>query len=227
MVIPAGGKGRRFGGPRPKQFLPLGGRPLLVHTVLCFERSPLVGRIVVVVPAEQRDAVERMLRRAHCRKVTAVVEGGAERQDSVWNGIEALEPLPRVVLVHDAVRPMVTGRTIAAVARAALRHGAAAAALPVRDTVKREGPRGFTVETVERAGLWAVQTPQGFRARLLVHAHLAAQAAGAVATDEASLVERLGTAVRLVPGDERNIKVTTPGDLALCAQWLGRRGFAG
>lgn len=229
MIIPAGGSGRRFGGVRPKQFVSLAGRPVLAHTVLAFDRSPSVGRIVVVAPAAHRSAAERMLRAAGCRKLVAVVEGGKERQDSVWNGLEAFEPHPGIVLVHDAVRPIVPEETIEAVIRAARRYGAAVAALPVTDTLKREGPRGFTASTVERSGLWAVQTPQGFRTRILLRAHLAAQRDGVRGTDETSLVERLGVPVRLVPGDRRTLKITTSGDLDLCAAWLfpARRGSFG
>ncbi len=223
VVVAAGGRGRRFGGRLPKQFLRLGTRTVLEVTLSAFQRHPQVGEIVVVVPATERARAERLVRRSRLSKVSAVVVGGKERQDSVWEGLSAFTRPPRIVLVHDAVRPFIDGRTIAAVAAGAAKYRAAVVGTRVKDTVKVEGRRGFYTSTLSREHLWAVQTPQGFTYHLITRAHKEARKAGFLGTDEASLVERLGVPVRIIPGNERNLKITTPGDLRI-ARVLGTPG---
>lgn len=213
VVIPAGGKGRRLGGVLPKQYLRIGGRTILELTVEKFDRLGAIGQIVVVVPKGYVGRTHRILSRAGLTKVTAIIEGGKERQDSVARGVAMLSGDPGIVLVHDAVRPFVTPAVIRSVIHAARRHGAAVVGVPVKDTIKVEGRRGFYHHTLPRHTLWAVQTPQGFRTSLLVRAHRAAARAGVYGTDEASLLERLGIPVKIVVGDERNVKITTRKDL--------------
>ncbi len=215
VVIAAGGKGRRMGSARPKQFLRIGREMILERTVAAFQHHRLVTSIVVVVPKRFVVSVRRALPARTYGKVCAVVGGGRERQDSVRRGLEAFGKPPRIVLVHDGVRPLIDGKSITAVIGAARRYGAAVVATPLTDTVKMEGKKNFAEKTLPRHRLWAVQTPQGFRYRLLLNASRSAQKAGYVGTDEASLVERLGGRVRLVVGSADNIKITTPKDLVL------------
>ncbi len=215
VIIPAGGAGRRMGGPVPKQFLRLRGRPVLLHTLRAFNAHPDVDEIVVAGPAAYLPRIRRMVARARLDKVRSVVEGGSDRQASVAHALSALQAACTVVLVHDAVRPLADPRLITAVIRAARRWGAAVAAAPVRDTMQWEGRKGFFTRTVDRTRLWAVQTPQGFRRPLLEEAHHRARRSGFVGTDEASLVLRIGRRVRIVPSSTRNLKITTPDDLLL------------
>ena len=225
VVIPAGGRGRRMGGATPKQFLRLGGVPVLQRTVAAFDALREVGMIVIVVPPSHIARTRTLVRRAGFRKVAAIVAGGRERQDSVWKGLEACRGKVRLVVVHDAVRPLVDRGVIGRVIRAARRHGAAVAAVQTKDTIKVESRRnrGRFSHTLRREELWSVQTPQGFTLELLLRAHRKARKAGFVGTDESSLVERLGVPVRIVPGDERNVKITTPADRRLAEFLLKSR----
>jgi len=220
VVIAAGGLGIRMPSRVPKQFLLLKGKQILQHTIQAFDSLRSVHEIVVVVPREYVTKVQRMTTRARFRKVSKVVAGGKERQDSVWNGLNAFTSTPQIVLVHDAVRPCVQRNVINEVILQATHHRAAVVAERVKDTIKVEKPGGFSTETLDRAKLWAVQTPQGFHFELLFRAHKAAQRSGFVGTDDASLVERLGVPVRIVEGDHRNIKITRREDLQLAESWL-------
>jgi 2-C-methyl-D-erythritol 4-phosphate cytidylyltransferase len=206
---------------RKKQGLPLAGRPVLRWTLDVLARTPVVAGVVVAVPAEDVAAWRRRLR--GCRKLRAVVAGGGERQDSVACGLAAVPAAAGIIVVHDGVRPCVTPALVTRVVEAARVHGAAVAALPVTETLKR-GPGGWVRETLDRDGVWAVQTPQGFRGPLLRRAHRRAAADGVLGTDDAALVERLGHRVRLVPGLPGNVKITHPADLPLARALLrGRR----
>ena len=219
-VVPAGGRGVRMG--RKKPGILLAGRPVLAWTLGVFERTPVVRGVVVAVPAEDVAGWRRRLR--GCGKVAAVVAGGAERQGSVRRALEAVPADVTWVVVHDGVRPCITPDLVRRVLEAAREHGAAVAALPVTETLKR-GVDDWVKETVDRTGLWAVQTPQAFRAALLREAHRRAAAEGVLATDDAALVEWLGAPVRLVPGLPGNIKITRIEDLPLARALLhGRRG---
>jgi 2-C-methyl-D-erythritol 4-phosphate cytidylyltransferase/2-C-methyl-D-erythritol 2,4-cyclodiphosphate synthase len=221
-LVPAAGQGRRMGGEIPKQYLPLGGRPLLWHTLAALEQSPRVRALILVVRPEDQ-ALARPLA-ADFAKVRCLVPGGEERADSVRAGLEATAAADELVLVHDAVRPFVSPALVERVVEAAGRWGAAVPALPVRETIKVVD-EGQVVETPLRSRLWAAQTPQGFRRSLLLEA-FAGQGAGGGATDEAVLVERLGHPVRVVEGEPGNLKITTPEDLAW-AGWQLQRGAGG
>ena len=215
VVVPAGGRGVRMG--RKKQDIRLGARPVLRWTLDVLEATREVEGIVVAVPAEDVAAWRRRLR--SCRKVRAVVAGGPERQESVARGLAAVPPAAAWILVHDGARPCITPELVRRVAEATRTHGAAVAALPVAETVKR-GAEGWVKETVPRDGLWTIQTPQGFRAELLREAHRRARADGILGTDDAALVERLGAPVRLVSGLPGNLKITRPEDLPLARRLL-------
>jgi 2-C-methyl-D-erythritol 4-phosphate cytidylyltransferase len=217
-IIPAGGAGRRIGGDVPKQFLPLAGIPMLVHTLRAFQRSPLIDEIFLVVPEADIPVVSRdIVDKYGLSKVTSVLAGGAERQDSVGNALLQVREDHGIVLVHDGVRPFVTGEIIRRAVAAAGEHGAAAVGLPVRDTVKAVSAAGVVVKTVDREGLWLTQTPQAFHRQLICAAYEKAARDRFSGTDDCSLVERMGVSVGMVPGDHDNIKITTPEDLALGA----------
>jgi 2-C-methyl-D-erythritol 4-phosphate cytidylyltransferase len=211
VVIPAGGVGTRFGGRLPKQFVKLGRAPILAATVGHFTRHPAVIAIVVAAPEIHVARTRRALAPITRRAPVTVVQGGGMRQDSVWLALQATPRDADVIIVHDAVRPLITRALIDAVVSAA-DSGAAICALPITETVKRV--RQDVVETtLDRSELWAVQTPQAFRAALLREAHEKARRDGVVGTDDAMLVERLGHPVRVVRGLAENVKITTPEDL--------------
>jgi 2-C-methyl-D-erythritol 4-phosphate cytidylyltransferase len=213
VVIPAGGIGRRLGHRTPKQFLRLGPAPILALTVEHFTRHPQVACVIVAAPAAHIARTRRALSAVHGRGRIHVVAGGPERQESVWLGLQAVPDAASVIVVHDAVRPFITRALIDRVITAARGGGAAICALPIAETVKRV--RDHVVETtVDRSGLWAVQTPQAFRAEMLREAHEKARRDSFLGTDESMLVERLGHPVTVVPGVAGNVKITTPDDLA-------------
>ncbi len=225
VIISAGGMGRRMGGKIPKQYLSLAGMPILVHTLRGFQNSPFVDEIFLVVPEADIGVVQRdMVVRYDFSKVSLVIAGGNERQDSVNNALRRLRDEHEIILVHDGVRPFVTGALIEQAVAGAKAFGAVAVGMPVRDTVKALDPAGWVVKTVQREGLWLTQTPQAFRREVILSANEKAEADGFYGTDDASLVERMGIPVRIIPGDADNIKVTTPQDLALGEMIFRRRG---
>jgi 2-C-methyl-D-erythritol 4-phosphate cytidylyltransferase len=211
VLVPAGGTGARLGHRTPKQFLRVGGAVILVRTLSHFLRHPAVRAVVVAAPAEHLARTRRLVSGRGGRRVQ-VVAGGASRQESVWNALQAAPDDVDIVLVHDAVRPFIDRRLIDAVVAAAAAHGAAICALPIAETVKRVRA-GVVEATLDRSELWTVQTPQGFRGALLREAHDKARRDGTDGTDDAVLVERLGHPVRVVPGLAGNVKITTPEDL--------------
>jgi 2-C-methyl-D-erythritol 4-phosphate cytidylyltransferase/2-C-methyl-D-erythritol 2,4-cyclodiphosphate synthase len=221
-VVLAAGRGARFGGTVPKSLIPLRGRPLVSYSLEVLDQVAGVEAVVVVVPAAAVGAVQDLVRQAGFRKISAVVPGGEDRQASAARGLAVLPPGPEVVLVHDGARPLLPASLVQAVAEAAARDGGATAAVPIDDTIKR-GEDGWVSGMIDRAGLYRIQTPQAFRRALLEQAHQEAARAGFRATDDASLVERLGHRVRLVPGTPENLKVTVPEDLALAEAVLRRR----
>lgn len=223
VVIPAGGTGTRMGARQSKQYLGLAGAPLLVHTLRALARAACVARLVVAVPAERVEATRRLLGRHRVPRRCEVVAGGADRQESVWLGLQAIGDA-EWVLVHDAVRPFITTALVARVLAAAGATGAATCGLPVRETVKRAREDGTTETTLDRTGLWLVQTPQAFRRDLLWEAHDKARRDGFAGTDDAVLVERLGGRVALVPGLPQNLKITTREDLIMARRWMAGSG---
>jgi len=211
VLIPAGGIGARLGRRTPKQFLRLRDATILATTLRHFTRHPAVRAIVVAAPQAHVARTRRLVGRAG-RQPVEVVAGGPTRQESVWLALQAAPADIEIVLVHDAVRPFIERRLIDAVVAEAAEHGAAICALPIAETVKRVRD-GVVETTLDRTGLWVVQTPQGFRAALLREAHEKARRDGVGSTDDAMLVERLGHPVRVVPGLAGNVKITTPDDL--------------
>ena len=212
VLIPAGGLGARLGLRTPKQFLRLGDSTILAATLRHFLRHPAVRAVVIAAPTAHLARTRQMVGRRRGRPTVEVVEGGATRQESVWRALQAAPADAEIVLVHDAVRPFITRGLIDVIRAAAAEQGAVLCALPIVETVKRVVD-GVVESTLDRSTLWAVQTPQGFRAALLREAHEKARRDGIVGTDDAMLVERLGYPVRVVAGLAENVKITTPVDL--------------
>ena len=219
-IIPAGGSGQRMGLPLPKQFHELAGCPILIHTLKAFEAAASIDEIIVVAPADHCDQVRAMVARFGLTRVGQVVAGGATRQDSVRAGVNHVAVDTDFVVVHDGARPFVTPELIDGCLAAARESGAALAAVPVRDTLKRVGEEGLVAGTVDRSVLWQAQTPQVVRLDLLRRAYGAVDEDGFVGTDEASLLEHIGCPVRVVEGSERNLKITRPEDLHIAEALL-------
>jgi len=217
-IIVAGGAGRRMGPGVPKQFLPLAGRSLLDRTLSATAAAACVDAIVLALPAGTPPEARETYR--SLPKVMAVVDGGAERQDSVRNALDAVPGEADVVLVHDAVRPFATPALFDRCASLAREHGAAVPVIPMRDTVKSWDRAAGTLVTRDRSEFLRAQTPQGFRAGILREAYGRAAREGKEGTDDAALVEAAGYPVVAVPGEEGNIKVTLPEDLRMAAGLL-------
>lgn len=215
-IIVAGGEGVRMNAPVRKQYLPLAGGFVLTHTIRRFDRCAQIDRIVLVVPESDLDFCGReLLPPLDLRTRLTLAPGGDSRQISVRNGLATLPADDGVVLVHDGVRPLVTGELITACIDAAVRSGACVPAVPADDTLKRVDAAGYIQADVDRENLWRIQTPQGFRLELLRRAHAAAQRQQVQGTDDGTLVERLGHPVRIIPGSKRNFKLTTAEDLMI------------
>src|SRR6185503_6504459 len=218
-IIAAAGFGRRMKTDRPKQLLILNGTPILVHTIRKFDASSAIDYIIVTAPRESVDEVRSLVKSAGFTKSVTVVEGGERRQDSVAMGLQQLQPGTDIVAVHDGVRPFVSIEDIENVVNQAAETGAAILGVPIVDTVK-QAEREFVESTLTREHLILAQTPQVFRTAILKQAFDRAAKDEYYGTDESSLVERLGIAVAIVRGSERNIKITRPSDLTLARVFL-------
>ncbi len=222
-LIPAAGMGKRMGASINKQYLQLDGMPIVARTIEVFESSPLIDAIYLVIPEEEIPYCrEHVVEACGFRKVAAIVPGGKERQNSVMNGLQAMRPDVAdsdVILIHDGVRPFVSEELIAEIIRIACSCAGALVAVPAKDTIKTVRD-GIVVETPLREMLWQAQTPQAFRYKTIFEAHRSAIQNGYAGTDDSSLVERLGGDVRIVRGDYRNIKITTPEDLVIAEAFL-------
>ena len=208
-VIVAAGTASRMGGI-DKVMAPLCAEPMIVHTVRAFQESPVIDQIVIVTRKDLVDTIGALCKGMD--KVTAVVEGGADRQASVEAGLAALSPKLKMAAIHDGARPLISQEVIDRTVRAAHTYSAAAPGIPVKDTIK-VAKGGVVLNTPDRSTLFAIQTPQVFDRDLLVGALQKARAEEAAITDDCSAVERLGMSVKIVEGDEKNLKVTTPLDL--------------
>ncbi len=219
-IIPAAGSGNRMNSAVSKQFLTVAGKPILAHTLEVFESASAVDAVHLVIPPPEMESVREQLLAWGFRKIAKVVPGGLERQDSVRAGIESLDPGTAIVVIHDAVRPLVTAELINRCVSAMKEERAVSAGVPVKDTVKEVRPDGRVVKTCDRSVLWLTQTPQVFHRDVIEEAHRSAIQDGFRGTDDTSLVERIGIPVRMIPGDYRNVKVTTPEDLLIAEAFL-------
>jgi 2-C-methyl-D-erythritol 4-phosphate cytidylyltransferase len=232
VILPAAGLGTRMAGPQPKQFLALGGLPILIHSLRAFASVPRVSAIYVAVRKTEIPRVEAQIAEYAAEYGFAsrvhVVEGGDTRQQSVAHALAALPAQPDdIVLVHDAVRPLIDAATIDRTIDAVAQFGAAIVGMPAVDTIKqveRTAHGALITSTIPREFVVLAQTPQGFRFNILQSAFAEAAADGFNGTDEASVVERAGHPVAVVHGSQVNLKITQPGDLELAEFYLSRRG---
>ena len=221
-VVPAAGSGRRMGGVA-KQFLEVNGKPLIWYSLNVLQQSVLIDRIVLAGPEAALGQLEEIVRQSKFSKVTGVVAGGEQRQDSVWNGICALPPgHVDLIAVHDAARPLLTQAALEQVVTVASESEGAILALPCHDTIKVADSEKRITGTLDRNSIWFAQTPQVFPSAILLRAYELARSRNFIGTDEAALVEAAGGKVMLVPGPKENFKVTTEEDLKMMEFVLGK-----
>ena len=219
-VIVGAGEGKRMGGRGKKQFAKVGGKPVIAYTLEVFEQSPLVDHVVLVIPRDSTDWVKEEVIEAYgFKKVHGLAYGGETRQQSVFNGLKALKDKTKMVVIHDAVRPLVSETLIKRVLDASRKSGAAITGVPPRDTVKKV-ESGQIVGTLDRRLLWLAQTPQSFRYDIIMDAHKRAQGDRVEATDDAALVEKYGTKVVMAVGSYSNLKITSDEDMPLFEYFL-------
>ncbi|MEE9496746.1 MAG: 2-C-methyl-D-erythritol 4-phosphate cytidylyltransferase [Desulfobacterales bacterium] len=228
-IIVAAGKGNRMSGSVRKQYIALDGIPILGRTLNIFDSCVKVNQIIVVVPDEDLDFCRKeILTPAKLQKDVNLIAGGSERQDSVYNALKIIEPDEGIVIVHDGVRPFVRQAHLVACIKGAAELGACILGIPAFDTVKKVNPNNEIIQTHQRDTLWLAQTPQVFEVNLIKKAHEKAKQEGFRGTDDASLVERLGAVVKIIPGSRRNIKITNPEDLnlarAIIKDWPNEAG---
>ncbi len=216
VILPAAGSGTRMGTRTPKPFIELEGATILEHTLRNFARLSRLSEIVVATSGEWMEKVEEILSLFRKDGLRAkVVEGGSERQFSIYNALKSVSKDIELVAVHDAVRPFISSELIEACCEKAQSFGASIIAVPAKDTIKRVDETGLIQGTPDRKFLWQAQTPQVFKKEILTEAYKAALESGFVGTDDASLVEQLGYEVGVVEGDRRNLKITYPIDLKI------------
>lgn len=209
-----------MGGSVPKQFLPVGDAPLLVHALRALLACPLVDSLVLVVPEAERARTEGLVEEFGLPRIIGPVPGGATRQESVRLGLAHLPSEAAVVAVHDAARPFPDPDTLARAIRRAAEGVGVVVGRPVRDTIKEADRAGRVIATPDRTRLWQAFTPQVFPVKMIVSAYAAAHRTGEAGTDDASLVERMGAPVEMLEGGREALKVTTPDDLAIARAWL-------
>jgi len=219
-LIAAGGTGTRMGARTNKLMMPLGGKPVLARTLAVFDGMETIAHIAVVLHPGLIDTVRELLPEWGIRTPVTLTQGGATRQASVHRGLRALPADTSLVAIHDGARPLISPDIIARTFEEAGKSGAAAAGIPVKDTLKRVGERNRIEATVDRTSLWQVQTPQTFDLDLILDAHREAEAKGWTCTDDASLIEGTGGTVTMVTGSALNVKITTPEDMHLAQKLL-------
>jgi 2-C-methyl-D-erythritol 4-phosphate cytidylyltransferase len=215
-IIVAAGQGIRMSNTVRKQYIVLDGIPILSRTLGAFDRCDLIDRLIVAVPKDDIDYCRNeIIPAAAMKKELILVVGGERRQDSVYNGLKTIESEDDIVLIHDGVRPFVNPEHLVACIKGAQKHGACILGIPAFDTVKHVNEKNEIIETRKRDTLWLAQTPQAFQLELIKRAHEIAKQEGFTGTDDASLVERLGGIVKIIPGSRNNIKITNQEDLKL------------
>ncbi|HMM23141.1 MAG TPA: 2-C-methyl-D-erythritol 4-phosphate cytidylyltransferase [Selenomonadales bacterium] len=221
-IIAAAGSGRRMGGDTNKVFIPLAGRPTLEYSIRALAACASIETLIVVAAAGEEADIAQVLREGMIGKPWKIVTGGSERQYSVANALRAIPADSDIVVIHDGARPLAGPESVEEAITAAAEFGAAVVAVPLKETVKTVDDAGFVARTLDRSIIWSIQTPQAFRASVLKQAYQAAERAGALATDDAALVEQIGGKVKIVRGSYRNLKVTTPEDLIIAEALLGK-----
>jgi 2-C-methyl-D-erythritol 4-phosphate cytidylyltransferase len=220
-ILVAAGKGTRMGPNVDKLFLEVAGKPVVIHTWQRFDQARCIDEIILVVRDGMQSAFEELAEKYSLKKSFRLVIGGKERQDSVWNGLEALSPKTEIVAIQDGARPCTSEALIEATIAAARETGAAVAAQPVTDTIKESADGKVAERTLDRSRLWAVQTPQTFRVEVIKHALAEVRRKGLLVTDDTAACELTGHPVRLVVTPQPNPKVTRPEDLPYVNLLLG------
>ena len=220
-IIVAAGKGTRMKGPTRKQYLDLSGRPVLAYSIMAFDSCSLVEEIFLVVPEEDVEyCQDKILSFLNLKKRINLVHGGAKRQDSVYNGLQAIKKNTETVVIHDGVRPFIHPADLKKCILGSKKYGACILATAAIDTLKRVGELDIIVATLPRENIWLAQTPQAFQYNLIIKAHETARRYGYVGTDDASLVEKLGEDVKIINGSRFNIKITKKEDLDIARAML-------
>lgn len=196
-----------------KQYLMLAGMPVLAHTISAFEKAEIISDIIIVIQKEDHRLFEERILPFGFRKLSDVIDGGGDRQASVYQGLLKVRPDTDIITVHDGARPLITPDIIEQSSMIAMEKGAACVGVPVKDTIKKVSPEKIVEDTPERSSLWAIQTPQAFKRETLMEAHNKALAEGFRGTDDSVLVERIGVPVHMVMGNYTNIKITTREDI--------------
>ena len=222
MIIPAAGFGERMGATISKQFLMLNGKPVLAHTLERFQQCEEVQEIIVATQKNSFPFLEEIRTTYALSKMRTPIEGGARRQDSIYNAMKVVDPRSEIIAVHDAVRPLVHIKEIVQSIETAKYYGASIVAVRAKDTIKKAATDGRVEETLNRSSLWSAQTPQTFRRKILFDAYEHAAENGITATDDSFLVEKIGIFPIIVEGSYENIKITTPDDLLLAELLLKR-----
>ena len=222
VIIPAAGFGERMGATIGKQFLLLGGKPILVHTIERFQHCDMVDEIIVSTQRSSFSLIEEIKKQYALSKLRPPVEGGQRRQDSIANALQAIDTQSEIIVVHDAVRPFVHSKEITQSIETAKYFGASIVAVRAKDTMKQASTDGRVEKTLNRSSLSSVQTPQTFNRHILLDAYANAEKFNITATDDSFLVEQLGISPIIVEGSYENIKITTPDDLLL-AEMLSKR----
>ncbi len=218
-IVVAAGSGTRLKTSVPKPLVKLRGLPIIVYSLRILEKSFSIDGIILVGAQENLKKFQKLVSRYRFKKISRIVAGGATRAISVFRGLESLDDDTRYVLIHDAARPFVSADIVKKAIQTCYKEAAVVAAVPVKSTIKRVNPKTSVIaETLDRRGLWEIQTPQVFRRDIIMKAHRDVR--DAHATDDALLVERLGKKVKVVMGDYRNIKITTPEDLVIAESFL-------
>ncbi len=220
-IIAAAGYGKRLGKTIPKQFFEIQGKPILIYTLEKFDLCNEVNEVILVVQTDQIEKAKHTVNLWHIQKVKKIVKGGDERQQSVWNGINELDDDAEIVVVHDAVRPFVSVEKIMEVIQTAKQEGAAILAVPVKNTIKRVN-KGWVKETLRRDSLWSIQTPQAFRTSWIKEAYQNAFQNHIIETDDAALLEHFKYPIKIVTGEECNIKITSPMDLFIAEKFINK-----
>ena len=223
-ILLAAGQGKRMNSNTNKQYLHMMGKPVLAYTLEVFEKHPLIDEIILVTRAEEKSFCEQeIIKKYNFSKVKKLIAGGKERQDSVFNALKVVDKEECLVVVHDGARPLVTPEIITDVIENTREGKSSIVAVPVKDTIKKVNNKKIVEETFKREELWAVQTPQVFTKEIITEAYEKAFRENYKATDDASLVEKMGREVNVVLGSYENIKITTQEDIDLAINILGRR----
>lgn len=223
VIIPAAGMGRRMNASVNKQYLKINEKPILAYTLDVFENCPLVDEIILVINPEEQQLCREQVVEAYSYTKIKVTAGGNTRQESVYAGLKAVNPLTKIVLIHDGARPLIRESVIRRSIEETIKHRATVVGVPAKNTIKVMNEAGFVEATPDRNYLVEIQTPQTFAYDLITEAHQKALASGVVGTDDAFLVEWMQIPVKIVVGDYTNIKITTPEDLTIAAAIIGGR----